>query len=218
MADKERLKPEQIENCEHEESGMAPSIYECFEKRVEKQTLLLHSCCGPCCTSVVERLAADFDITIFFYNPNISDEDEYRSRLDSQKKFIDKYNENPDTPYRLSLKVGNYNPEKFLHITKEFAEEPEGGKRCEECYRLRLEKTVETAKIVGYDNFATTLSVSPHKNFEMISCIGKKLAALYGTGFVDRDFKKHGGYLRSVELSKAYGLFRQNYCGCRYSK
>ncbi|NLD19327.1 MAG: epoxyqueuosine reductase QueH [Clostridiales bacterium] len=189
-----------------------------FDETVQKPSLLLHSCCGPCSSSVVERLAEEFRITIFFYNPCITDEAEYQKRRSSQLKFIGRFNEENMGKGMVFFKETDYRPKDFFNITKGFEEAAEGGKRCSICFRQRLEKTAETARLMGYDYFGTTLTVSPHKNNDVISEIGRKLALKYGLSFLDRDFKKKDGFKRSIELSKRYELYRQNYCGCIYSK
>jgi len=188
------------------------------EKEKARPSLLLHSCCGPCSTAVVERLVPDYDITIYFFNPNITEEEEYKRRMDSQRIFIAAYNNDPGIPYRIGFKEGPYDSRTFYEAAAGFSNEPEGGRRCQQCFLLRMEKTAETAKIMGFDFFATTLTVSPHKDYDAISHIGRRLASVYGVSFLDEDFKKKGGFQRSVELSKKYKLYRQNYCGCEYSK
>lgn len=187
------------------------------DKKHERLSLLLHSCCGPCSTSVIERLAGEFNMTVFFYNPCITDEAEYKRRRDSQIKFIEMFNqERMDLP-DISFMEGPYEPGEFLELTKGHEEDPEGGARCAICFRQRLEKAAQNATFAGCDLFGTTLTVSPHKNYEIISGIGKELAGKYGLSFLDRDFKKQDGFKRSIELSKKYELYRQNYCGCKYS-
>lgn len=189
-----------------------------YDTEVSKPTLLLHSCCGPCSTSVIEDLIPSYAITIFFYNPNITDRAEYEKRLLSQKKFIEEYNSKSNRHGNIALIEGVYEPDFFLREVKGLEGEPEGGARCRKCFRMRLEKTAEATSMGGYSAFATTLSVSPHKNFRLISETGRDICARYGIGFIDRDFKKADGYLRSVELAKQYGLYRQSYCGCEFSK
>ena len=179
--------------------------------------ILLHSCCGPCSTAVVERLSGRFDITIFFYNPNITDRDEYEKRRKCQLDFIDKYNNRIDSKDRIAYLEGPFEPELFYSAAKGLEKEPEGGKRCLPCFQLRLEKTAETAIISGFDTFGTTLTVSPYKNFELIHKIGMQLGMRYGLTFLGEDFKKQGGYQRSIELSKEYHLYRQHFCGCEFS-
>ena len=180
-----------------------------------KPTLLLHSCCGPCSTACIEQLMADYEVTVFFYNPNIDDPEEYERRRDAQKEYLAQLNAGGG---RVAFLEGAYEPQVFLKKIQGLEGEPEGGKRCSVCFQLRLQKTAETAKMQGYDYFATTLTVSPHKDYDTISSIGKRLAYQYGVDFLDRNFKKKDGYKRSLELSKKHGLYRQNYCGCNYSK
>jgi predicted adenine nucleotide alpha hydrolase (AANH) superfamily ATPase len=188
------------------------------ETKLGKPSLLLNSCCGPCSTAVIERLAPDYDITVFFYNPNITDEEEYRKRLENQLKFIRKFNDDPAIPYSVKFREGEYEPEKFYEVCEKYAAEPEGGRRCQECFILRLEKTALTASMLNFDMFGTTLTVSPHKSYSAVSSIGRRMAEKYGVGFLDQDFKKKDGFKRSIVLSKKYGLYRQDYCGCEYSK
>ena len=189
-----------------------------FQETVRKPSLLLHSCCGPCSTAVTERLTDEFEVTIFFYNPCITDEEEYRRRREAQISFIKKFNEENMGAARLCFKEGEYRPGEFYKAVKGLEHEPEGGARCSVCFAQRLEKTAETAVLGGYDYFGTTLTVSPHKNYEIISEIGRSIALRYSLSFLDRDFKKKDGFRRSVELSKKCELYRQNYCGCEYSK
>lgn len=191
---------------------------ESFGETEQKPSLLLHSCCGPCSTAVVERLADEFNITVFFYNPCITDEAEYIRRRDNQKIFLKKFNEDRIGQPQIRFLEGPYQPGSFLKLAEGYEQEPEGGARCELCFRQRLEKTAETAGMAGCDYFGTTLTVSPHKNYRIISAIGRSVALRYGLSFLDRDFKKKDGFKRSIELSKKYGLYRQNYCGCRFSE
>ena len=189
-----------------------------MQTALERPSLLLHSCCGPCSSAVIFQVAADYQVTIYFYNPNITDKDEYELRKTSQIQLIEAINKDPDVPYKINFKEGPYDRQRFIEATADFSNEPEGGKRCNVCFRLRLEKTAETALEMGYDFFGTTLSVSPHKDYDTISHIGRRLAQTYGVSFLDRNFKKNGGYQQSIVLSKKYGLYRQNFCGCDYSK
>lgn len=204
--------------CVSQQNDSLISLGDINDINLTKPTLLLHSCCGPCSTSVIERLCGLYSITVFFYNPNITDNEEYLKRRASQLEFIDKYNMSKDSKDRISFLEGPYEPEMFYKAAANLEHEPEGGKRCTVCFQLRLEKTAETASISGYDCFATTLTVSPHKNFELIHRIGMQLGMRYSLTFLDEDFKKRSGYQRSIELSKEYNLYRQNYCGCRFSK
>lgn len=176
--------------------------------------LLLHSCCGPCSSYVLEYLSQFFDITVFYYNPNISPAEEFRFRAEEQQRLM---GEMPlSTP--VSFLLGEYEPEKFFALAKGHETEPEGGERCFACYRLRLERTAQAAKDGRFDFFTTTLSISPHKNAQVLNTLGKELAEAYGVPYLFSDFKKKNGYRRSCELSLQYGLYRQDYCGCPYSK
>ncbi len=185
--------------------------------RKSKPKMLLHSCCGPCSTAVVERLAGRFEITLFFYNPNITDKDEYEKRRTSQIDFIEQYNDRVDSKERIAYLEGAYEPRLFYAAAKGLEQEPEGGKRCTACFQLRLEKTAETARMSGFETFGTTLTVSPYKNFELIYKLGMQLGMRYGLTFLGEDFKKQGGYQRSIALSKKYHLYRQHFCGCDFS-
>lgn len=188
------------------------------DKTLGKPTLLLHSCCGPCSTACIERIASEYEITIYFYNPNIMDHEEYQKRKESQIKFIDRYNRNPKNKDKIRFIEGSYDPWNFVKVAEPLKDEPEGGKRCQVCFELRLVNTAAYASIHEYDMFGTTLTVSPHKDYPMITAIGKRLGTTYGVGFLDIDFKKKDGFKRSVELSKEYDLYRQDFCGCEYSK
>ncbi|MDR1573548.1 MAG: epoxyqueuosine reductase QueH [Clostridiales Family XIII bacterium] len=188
------------------------------EKSLAKPALLLHSCCGPCSTAVVERLAGRYRLTIFFYNPNVSDREEYERRKAAQLDFIEQYNRAANRSEGLDFIEGAYEPALFEEAARGFADAPEGGARCRVCFRLRLEKTAETAVLYGIDSFATTLTVSPHKDCETITSIGLQIGLRYRIQYLAEDFKKKDGYLRSVELSKRYGLYRQSGCGCRFAE
>lgn len=179
----------------------------------EKKTLLLHSCCAPCSSYVLEYLSSYFDITVFYYNPNITSEKEYRYRTDEVKRLID------EMKLKDSVKFteGKYDTDSFFDMAKGHEDEPEGGERCFKCYRLRLREAAEYAKKNGFDYFTTTLSISPYKNAEKLNSIGNELGEEYGVKYLFSDFKKKNGYKRSIELSEKYGLYRQDYCGCIYS-
>ena len=198
-------------------------------------TLFLHSCCAPCSSYVLEYLRKYFRITVFYYNPNISMEEEYRRRVAEQKRLIAAYNEAvsdehesgrnmPDEEkqnnkrYLIDIVEGDYEPEHFYEIARGLEQSPEGGERCFACYEFRLRETAVRAGAGRYDYFATTLSISPLKNAVKLNEIGERLASEYGVNWLPTDFKKKGGYQRSVELSKEYELYRQDYCGCVYSK
>lgn len=177
-------------------------------------TLLLHSCCAPCSSYVIEYLSKYFKITVFYYNPNISPDNEYRYRADEQKRLIESMPlENP-----VEFLEGEYNPADFFEASKGLENEPEGGARCAKCFNLRLSKTAETAKQGNYDYFTTTLTISPLKNAKLINNIGIELSKKYDVPYLQSDFKKKNGYKRSIVLSKEYNLYRQNYCGCIFSK
>ncbi|MBQ8931977.1 MAG: epoxyqueuosine reductase QueH [Ruminiclostridium sp.] len=176
--------------------------------------LFLHACCAPCSSYVTEYLSEYFDITVFFYNPNITEYEEYLKRKNELIRFISEMKfKNP-----VSFIDGDYSPEAFFEISKGREELCEGGARCFDCYLLRLEKTAVMAKQENYDYFCTTLSVSPHKNSQKLNEIGGQLSEKYGIKYLFSDFKKRNGYKRSIELSAQYNLYRQNYCGCIYSK
>ena len=183
----------------------------------KKPRLLLHSCCGPCSTSVIERLACTYQITVFFYNPNIHDTEEYEKRKKTQIQFLNQLNSSNLYEDKIDFIEGEYDPESFFEVSRGLEEEREGGARCEKCFILRLERTAVKAKTHGFDTFATTLTVSPYKNYTLIAEIGRRLAFQYGLSYLDIDFKKKDGYRRSIELSKQYGLYRQHYCGCLFS-
>ena len=183
-----------------------------------RRRILLHSCCGPCSTACIERLMPDYKVTVFFYNPNITDRDEYEKRKENQIKFIDALNSELPEEDRVVFIEGEYLPEDFFDAAKVLEDCPEGGERCTECFKLRLDRTARAALVMGYPVFGTTLTVSPHKNYQLISAIGTELGDIYEIEFLDMDFKKKAGFQRSIELSKKYELYRQNYCGCEFSK
>ena len=188
-------------------------IFAKVEKLCQKPKLLMHSCCAPCSTACLERVTPYFDCSVFYYNPNITNALEYEKRFLEQEKFINSVYKNS-----VSLKKGEYSPEVFFNVVQGFEKDKEGGNRCFNCYALRLDETAELAKANDYDYFTTTLTVSPHKNAQVINQIGIELEKKYGVKYLFADFKKCGGYLRSIELSKKYNLYRQNYCGCEFSK
>lgn len=177
-----------------------------------KPKLLLHSCCAPCSSGCIELLQTYFDTDIYFFNPNIDSLEEYNKRLNEQKRFVQKKS------YNIEVIEDAYQPWLFIEISKGLENLPEGSSRCFKCYWLRMEATAKKAKELGYDYFTTTLSVSPHKNADWINKIGFELEELYGVKFLPSDFKKNNGYLRSIEASKQHNLYRQNYCGCMFSK
>lgn len=187
---------------------------ECLVKKNKAQNkrekLLLHACCAPCSSYCIELLKNHFEITIFFYNPNMDTLEEYNKRAEEQKRFC--------AIEGVNCIITDYDKQDFLSLVKGLENEKEGGFRCEKCFSLRLNKTAKYAKENGYDYFATTLTVSPLKNAELINKIGLQIEKEVGAKYLPTDFKKRGGYLKSVELSKEYGLYRQNYCGCEFSK
>ena len=175
--------------------------------------LLLHACCAPCASYVLEYLSEYFDITVYYYNPNISPHSEFIKRFEEIKRLI------KEMPVKNEVKLveGVYRYEDFLEVAEGLEDEKEGGARCFKCYRLRLEKTAELARDEGFDYFCTTLSISPLKNSQKLNEIGFQLAKEYGVNWLPSDFKKREGYKRSIELSREYNLYRQNFCGCVYS-
>lgn len=177
-------------------------------------SLLLHSCCAPCSSYCLEYLAEYFKITVFYYNPNIFPESEYALRVEEQKRLIKEMKTKNEISF---LEIG-FNPEEFYAAVKGHEKEKEGGERCFACYRLRLSKTAEEAKKRKFDYFATTLTISPLKNADKLNETGEEEGEKQGVKHLPSDFKKKNGYKRSTELSKQYGLYRQDYCGCVYSK
>lgn len=176
--------------------------------------LLLHSCCAPCSSHVIDTLTPYFDITILYYNPNIEPYEEYLKRKEEEIRFLKEY---PNIN-KLDIMDCDYDEDKFKEMSKGLEQEHEGGPRCIKCYYLRLEKTAITAKDNNYDYFGTTLTVSPYKNSDKLNEIGESLANKYNIKYLYSDFKKKNGYKHSIELSKQYNLYRQDYCGCKYSK
>lgn len=175
-----------------------------------KPKLLLHSCCAPCSSAVLKRICQNFDVTVYYYNPNIFPQKEYLKRKAEQQRLCN----------LLSVKFldCDYNENDFLKNVAGLEQELEGGARCNKCFLLRLEKTAQIAKQTQMDYFGTTLTISPHKNEQTINLIGKNLQEKYGVNFLFADFKKHNGFLESINLSNEYNLYRQDYCGCRFSK
>ncbi len=188
-----------------------------IEKLTAKQRrpkLLLHSCCAPCSSYVLEYLSEYFDITIFYYNPNIYPPEEYDRRVEEQKQLIKAMPLKSDVQFL----QGEYQPEVFHTAVKGLEKEKEGGERCFVCYRIRLSEAARMAKEGGFDFFTTTLSISPHKNAAKLNEIGEQVAKEYGVTHLSSDFKKKNGFKRSIELSEKYALYRQDYCGCVFSK
>lgn len=186
---------------------------EIIKNTSEGSSLLLHACCAPCSSTVLERLGYFFNITILYYNPNITDKDEYEKRLEEIKKFTSSFK----TKYKIEVIAGRYEPREFFDIARGLENEPERGKRCYKCYKLRLEETAKIAKELNFDYFTTTLSLSPYKDAKWINEIGESLQEIYNINFLYSDFKKKNGYKRSIELSHEFNLYRQDYCGCVYS-
>ena len=176
--------------------------------------LLLHSCCAPCSSYTLEYLSRYFDITVYYFNPNISPKQEFDKRFEEQKRLISQM------PFKNSVTLveGDYNYDDFLEIAKGLENVPEGGERCFRCYKMRLESTARLAKEQGFDYFCTTLSISPLKNSQKINELGFEIEEKYGVKWLPSDFKKREGYKRSIQLSKEYSLYRQNFCGCVFSK
>ncbi len=197
------------------------NFQENLEKEIDKiieskktPSLLLHSCCAPCSSYVLEYLSNYFKITILYYNPNISPKEEFTKRCEEQKRLI---SEMP-LKNKVDFIEGVYDNNRYEELIKGKEQEKEGGSRCHICYNMRLEETAKLAKEKGYDYFTTTLSISPYKNAKVLNEIGEALAKKYGINYLYADFKKKNGYKRSIELSKEYNLYRQNYCGCKYSR
>ena len=203
--------------------------------------LLLHSCCAPCSSYCIEYLSGYFEITVFYYNPNLYPNEEYEKRVSEQKRFIEEFNEHVQKnehnerpaehndielnnigktegrAFKVSIMEGDFEKALFYETIRGLEEEPERGGRCTECFRLRLGKTAEAARKGGFDFFATTLTISPQKNAEIINTIGLEMSEKYGARYLATDFKKREGYKRSIELSREFGLYRQDYCGCEFS-
>lgn len=190
------------------------SLIENLVKDNKTPTLLLHSCCAPCSSYVLEYLSKYFKISIFFYNPNIYPLEEYSRRVTEQKGLITALK----VKNQINFIEGRYDTESFYNLSKGLEEEREGGERCFKCYELRLKEAAIIAKEQGFDYFTTTLSISPHKNSQILNQIGKKLSKEYDVKYLYSDFKKKEGYKRSIELSSQYNLYRQDYCGCVFSK
>lgn len=196
---------------------MSVNYYKLMEEELDslagRPQLLLHSCCGPCSGSVMQMMAEHFDITVYYYNPNIYPREEYEKRLVNQQKLLGKMFPGGT----VGILIPRYNHGNFLKDVKSLETELEGGARCERCFEIRLAQTAYAAREGGFEYFTTTLSVSPHKNAEVINNIGLKLSEEYRVKFLMSDFKKRDGYKRSIELSEKYGIYRQNYCGCEFS-
>lgn len=187
---------------------------ESIRERETVPTLMLHACCAPCSSYCLEYLSKYFQITVFYYNPNITSEPEYRHRVSELRRFLGEF----PAVHPVKLIEGEYRPDDFLEQVKGLEQEPERGRRCRVCYEMRLRRTAEEALKQKLDFFTTTLSISPMKNADWLNEIGAELSAETGIPYLFSDFKKKGGYQRSIELSARYGLYRQNYCGCAFSR
>lgn len=185
-----------------------------LEKSGEVPTLLLHCCCAPCSSYVVEYLSNYFRITTFYYNPNIFPKEEYAHRVAELKRFVSEF----PTRYPVSIVEGAYEPKRYYEAVKGLEREREGGARCRKCFELRLDEAAKTAKELGCDYFTTTLSISPMKDAALLNEIGEMMGEKYGVRHLPSNFKRKGGFLRSTEISREYGLYRQDFCGCVYSK
>ena len=180
-------------------------------------TLLLHSCCAPCSTYVLEYLSKYFEITVYYYNPNIYPPEEFEYRMEEQSRFITEFMTNNPDVNPIHFVAGEYESDRFYEVTKGLENEPERGKRCTECFKLRLTESAKLAALEGFDFFTTTLSISPHKDANLLNTLGENIAKQYGIKYLYSDFKKKGGFLRSTEISKEYNMYRQDYCGCVFS-
>ena len=215
-----------------------------YQKELEKiiasldapKKVFLHSCCAPCSSYCMEYLRQYFDVTVFYYNPNIMNEEEYRKRVAEQQRLIDVYNQIDEAIVltaektneaignvirklrKIAFVEGNYDVDRYLECIKGLEDCKEGGSRCGRCFELRLRETAKMAKELGMNYFTTTLTISPLKNAQLINQIGNRIGEEMGIAFLPSDFKKNNGYLRSIELSKEYDLYRQDYCGCDFSK
>lgn len=201
-------------NYQKELEGLIQNLEKTENQKPKK--VFLHSCCAPCSSYCLEYLSQYFEVTVFYYNPNIYPEEEYRKRVIEQQEFIRKF----PAKYKISFVEGEYKTEDFYQAVKGLEEVKEGGERCFACYRLRLQEAYKYAKEGGFDYFTTTLTISPLKNAEKLNEIGEQIAK-EGDGnvqFLPSDFKKKNGYQRSVEISNEYGMYRQDYCGCVFSK
>ena len=183
-------------------------------KAGSKPSLFLHCCCAPCSSYVLEYLHRYFRITLFFYNPNITEEKEYEKRKEELKRYVSEISFGKE----IKMMDSDYHPEEFLTVSRGLEQEPERGARCAKCFRLRLSETAKKAREGNYDYFCTTLSISPHKNADLLMKIGEELAEQFEVCYLPSDFKKKNGYKRSIELSREYNLYRQDYCGCVFSR
>ena len=188
------------------------AMMEGLKREGKRPRLLLHSCCAPCSTAVLTRLCEGFDITVFYYNPNIDTRDEHDLRAKELETFVN------DSGLALDTVIIPWEPKLFYERVRGLEGEKEGGKRCEVCFGLRLDRTARYAAEHGYDLFTTTLTISPMKSAPLLNRIGEEAAKRTGAVFLNSDFKKRGGYLLSTQLSREYGIYRQDYCGCVFSK
>ena len=200
-----------------------------FQKEGRIPSLLLHACCAPCSSYCLEYLRQFFDITVFYYNPNIMNEPEYRKRVEEEKRLIAEYNRQVETgnfegmnsdasARKIDIIEGDYVVKDFLDVVKGLESCPEGGDRCTKCFELRLEESAKVAADKGFDFFTTTLTISPLKDADRLNRIGNEMAQKYNTHFLPSDFKKKEGYKRSIELSHKFDLYRQDFCGCEFSR
>ena len=189
-------------------------LIEKLEQTKEVPRLFLHSCCAPCSSYVLEYLSEHFAITVFYFNPNIAPEEEYRKRVEEQKRLIEQL----PAVYPIQFLEGRYEPEEFYSRVRGLEKEPEGGARCRVCFELRLEEAARLAAEGGYDYYTTTLSISPLKNAQVLAQVAMEMGVKWGVAWLPSDFKKKEGYKRSIQLSSEYDLYRQNYCGCVFSR
>ena len=190
-------------------------LIEQYQKEGRTPSVLLHVCCAPCSSYCLEYLSEYFDITVYYYNPNITKPEEYAYRLSEEKRYIAL---RTDFRHPVGMTESEYDPKVFFEAVKGLEKEPEGGARCERCFRLRLEASAKKAKALGMDCFTTTLTISPLKNAALLNEIGEEMGERYGVMWLPSDFKKKEGYKRSIVLSREYDLYRQNYCGCVFSR
>ena len=190
-------------------------LIERYQKEGRTPSVLLHVCCAPCSSYCLEYLSEFFDITVYYYNPNITKPEEYAYRLSEEKRYIAL---RTDFRHPVGMTESEYDPKVFFEAVKGLEKEPEGGARCEKCFRLRLEASAKKAKELGVDCFTTTLTISPLKNAALLNEIGEEMGERYGVMWLPSDFKKKEGYKRSIVLSHEYDLYRQNYCGCVFSR
>ena len=190
--------------------AQAAAVMEQLKKEGKRPSLLLHACCAPCASACVERVKEAFDVTLFFYNPNIDGPEEYKKRAEELLRLAEYFS--------VKAVIEEFRPEEFFAAAKGLETAPERGARCEKCFYLRLSETARAAKLGGYDYFATTLTLSPLKNAAMVNAAGFLAEKDLGAKYFPSDFKKRNGYLRSIELSEKLGLYRQSYCGCTFSK